>query len=152
MGKHLPLLIMGVLAVVYFVGSAGGSLIKPAGPDMVAAFSKDANKSGLEARKDAAQFAALCRSLHNALKSDWEQESYIDSGAKVDNLRIIARKIRTGNHSYSEHYPNLKNVLEAHFKEFVGLSGGPLDEKAKEGWLKAYESLAECTEYAASNL
>lgn len=152
MNKLAPLIAIVVLVAVYAVSSLGGSLTKPNGPDMVAAFTKDATKHGVEARQDAAQFAALCQSLHDKLKLDWEQESYIKSGAEADNMRIIARRICTGNKSYLECYPNLKPVLESHFKEYVGVSGGPLDDKAKSGWLEAYKTLAECSQYAANNL
>jgi hypothetical protein len=147
------LLIVGAVLVGSQYVNFGGTLLKPEGPDMVTAFKKDANRSGVEAQKDAKQFGSLCNSLHDALASDWEQgTSHIKTGTEVDNLRIIARQVRTGGKSWLEHYPNLREVLSSHFEKHVGKSGGPLTDESKKGWLKAFKECADCSDYAAGQL
>lgn len=142
--KHLPLIVIGIAALLFIGSKYVPNLVKPDGPDMVTAFEGGS--------ADAAQFGALCQSLHDCLQSDWEQEGYIKTGTQVDNLRVIARKIRTKNKSYQDKYPKLKGILEEHFRKHVGTSGGPLDEKAKESWLKAYQELADSCKYASKQL
>ena len=133
---------------------------KPTGPDMIEAFSKDALKSGYEARQDAKQFAALCQSLHDTLLGDWQQATpYIKDGVQVDTLRIVSRRIYAHGKSYNDAYPGLKAVLDKHFAKHIDShygplkgSGGPLTAEVRASWLEAFQELADCSYYAAENL
>ena len=158
--KHLPLILLAAFIAIYAASKYVPDLSKPDGPDMVAAFSKDATRSGVEAKHDALQFGALCEEMVNDLVFDWAQsESFIKSGSDVDNLRIISRKLTNKGGSYGEHYPALKGTLEQHFSKHVDSlykpdegTGGPLDEPKRQAWIRAFKELAECSKYAASKL
>jgi hypothetical protein len=149
-GKPLWPLLVGVLILgaMGFMQTDTSLKPKPKGPDMRRVFN-----GTFRARLDARRFGTLCRSLHDGLAMDWKQEKpHITTGAQVDNLRIIARRQQTGGKSYLELYPDLKAVLEAHFEEHVGKSGGPLTPETKTRWLSAFSELAEACDYAAGAL
>lgn len=146
-GKPLwPLIVVvGLFVAIGFAQRSGSAPAKPTGPDLSKVFD-----GSWQARHDARVLATMCRSLHNMLKLDWESEKpLIKSGAEVDNLRVITRRVRMTGKSYLETYPDLKGVLEAHFEAHVGKSGGPLTAETKAGWLKAYSELADACDYAA---
>lgn len=156
MNKNL-LLVAGVAILGFsLLGKVPGCstpLNKPSGPDMVFAFTENASRSGEQARHDAEVLSTLCQALHDYLEDDWRADKpFLNQGVQVDNLRIIARKVRTKNQSLSESYPALSGVLEEHFTRHVGKSGGPLTDETKRGWLEAFKQLAECSEYASKAL
>jgi glycine/serine hydroxymethyltransferase len=159
MNRIVPVVILLAFGA-YWLYAKSPIAPRPTGPDMVTAFSKDASKSGYAARQDAKQFAELCRSLHNTLESDWSHSpSLLQSGAQVDTLRVVSRRLYTAGKSYNDSYPALKRTLEDHFSRHVDSAygplestGGPLNEQAKAGWLTAFRELADASEYAAGKL
>jgi hypothetical protein len=125
-------------------------LVTPSGPDMVKAFS---GADSTQASHDAEVLSTLCYALHDYLADDWKaSKPFIENGVQVDNLRLIARKIRTKNKSFADTYPQLAPVLEEHFIRHVGTSGGPLNDETRRGWLEAFKQLAECSAYASKTL
>lgn len=162
MSKNLPVIALVVLGLLYGVSQYMPSFnpLRPEGPDMVTAFSKDAQRSGYEARKDAKQFAALCQSLHDTLQGDWDQPvPYITTGEQVNTLRVVSRRVFKKGVSYNDSYPALKKTLEDHFSRHIDShygplkgSSGPLTPEVKAAWLLAFKELADCSEYAAGRL
>lgn len=146
------LALLGLAISAQVPGCSVGPLTPPpSGPDMTRAFTEGARST--TAAHDAEVLSTLCYALHDYLEDDWRaSKPFIENGVQVDNLRLIARKIRTKNQSLAEAYPALPKVLEEHFVRHVGTSGGPLTDETKRGWLEAFKQLAECSDYAAKNL
>lgn len=122
------------------------------GPDMVRAF-KARRESRRDARVDAHRLAALSTAIRGQLADDWAREKpFIKTGVEADNLRLVARSVLLSGESLAADYPDLPGIVAQHFSDYVGASGGPLDETRKRKWLEAWERLGAASEAAAGNL
>jgi hypothetical protein len=148
-----PIVLLTVAAVILAAANWNPPTPAPSGgPDMVRAFRAHRDSRRI-ARDDAHRLAALAKAIRGQLDTDWRSnQPFIRTGVEADNLRLIARSVLMGGESLSPSYPDLPGAIAQHFTDYVGQSGGPLDEARKKKWLEAWESLGAACERAAKEL
>jgi hypothetical protein len=145
-GPH-PLTLLAILgagAMVAFAIRESGTPPPAPGPAPVVGLDLRGRFVGPDAAADAATTAALLEELAGAIEWDGQQaEPRLRTGAAFDDLRRVARELRTRGVSLGARQPAVRDSIKAFLDAQVGTDGGPVDAGKRAGWVAAFRSVAQ---------
>jgi len=145
-GPH-PLTLLAILAagaMMAFAIRESGTPPAPApGPAPVVGINLRGRFVGPDAAADAATTAALLEELAGAIEWDGQQtEPRLRTGAAFDDLRRVARELRTRGVSLGARQPAVRDEIKRFLDAEAGTEGGPVDAAARAKWVKAYRAVS----------
>ena len=140
-----------LLAAGYLVGS--GKLIPanpypPAGPDMVAVFAANPNKS--EAREHALLFSEICNAAASTFDTDAKRgpNRRIATGLDVSHYRADLLFYTTSGWAFSAKYPAIRTTVGQWLDQEAGTNPKDMTDDETRRWGEAFRGLAKSAEYA----
>jgi hypothetical protein len=98
---------------------------------------------GPDAAADAATTAALLEELAAAIEWDGTQaEPRLKTGAAFDDLRRVARELRTRGVSLGARQPAVRDAIKTFLDSEAGTEGGPVDAASRAKWVRAYRAVS----------
>jgi len=147
-GSHIAAAaLVAAAALTYVNRPSEGTPTPPAVPE---ALDLRGTFVGMDAARDAATVAAMCRELADEIEWDAGQpEPLIKTGVAFDELRIRTRLLLCRGESLGGKHPLARDAIEAFLNAKAGTSGGPLTPEARARWVAAYRDVARAAEAAA---
>ena len=145
-GPH-PLTLLAILAagamIAFSIRENGTPSPQPA-PAPVVGLDLRGRFVGPDAATDAATTAALLEELADAIAFDGSQaEPRLKSGAAFDDLRRVARELRTRGVSLGARQPAVRDAIKTYLDQQVGTDGGPVDAGQRAKWVSAFRAVAQ---------
>lgn len=104
---------------------------------------------GSTAADDCLVFGHLCEALAGIIEFDSSQDQpRLTTGARLDDLRRLAREFRLAGASIGERQPAAADRIAAYLTAEVGTDGGPVGPKQLSRWVAAYREVARACNYA----
>jgi hypothetical protein len=145
-GPH-PLTLLAILgagAMVAFSILESGKPAPAPGPAPVVGLDLRGRFVGVDAAADAATTAALLEELASQIEWDGSQtEPRLKTGAAFDDLRRVARELRTRGVSLGARQPAVRDEIKRFLDAEAGTEGGPVDAASRAKWVKAYRAVAQ---------
>jgi hypothetical protein len=144
-GPH-PLTLLAILgagAMIAFAIRESGTPAPAPGPAPVIGLDLRGRFVGPDAAADAATTAALLEELAGQIEWDGSQtEPRLRTGAAFDDLRRVARELRTRGVSLGARQPAVRDAIKAFLDQEAGTEGGPVDAAARANWVRAYRAVS----------
>jgi hypothetical protein len=151
-GPH-PLTLIAILAAGGMVAFAIRETRTPApspAPAPVSGLDLRGLFRGESAAADAAATAALVGELADEIAWDGQQsEPRLRTGAAFDDLRRVARELRTRGVSLGARQPSVRDEIKRYLDAQVGTDGGPVDDAKRAAWVAAFRAVSQAAEEAA---
>jgi hypothetical protein len=146
-GGPNPLTLLAILAagaMIAFAILESGTTPPAPGPAPVVGLDLRGRFVGPDAAADAGVTAALLEELAGAIEWDGQQtEPRLRTGAAFDDLRRVARELRTRGVSLGARQPAVRDEIKRFLDSEAGTEGGPVDAAARAKWVKAYRAVSQ---------
>ena len=147
-GRHIAAAALVAAAALTYVNRPGEATPTPA-PMPAEGLDLRGKFAGMDAARDAAIVAAMCRELAEEIAWDGGQaEPLIKTGVAFDELRIRMRLLMCRGESLGAKHPAARDAIERFLNDQAGTSGGPLTPEARAKWSSAYREVARAAEAA----